>query len=103
MGENSLETLVLENGEYKTVIPEKYKNRVSGRPGDVLTSAIPGTVISVNVEVGQQVKCGDLLYVLDSMKMNNRICSPKYGIVKAIFVSAGDAVAKDAIMVEFDN
>ena len=100
---NSLETLVLENGEYKTIIPDNRKNSVPRKSGHILRSAIPGTVISVDVKIGQRVKRGDLLYVLDSMKMNNRICSQEDGTVKALYISAGDAVAKNAPMVEFEK
>ena len=100
---NSLETLVLENGEFKTIIPENRKHLEPRQSGHVLRAAIPGTVISVDVKVGQHVKRGDLLYVLDSMKMNNRICSQEEGTVKALYILAGDAVAKDAPMVEFEK
>lgn len=99
---NSFETLVLENGEFRTIIPGNRRHGEHRQSGHVLSSAIPGTVISVDVEVGQQVKRGDLLYVLDSMKMNNRICSQEDGTIKALFIAAGDAVAKDAPMVELE-
>ncbi|MBO7416874.1 MAG: acetyl-CoA carboxylase biotin carboxyl carrier protein subunit [Bacteroidaceae bacterium] len=99
---NSFETLVLENGEYKTIIPKNRKHTEPRLSGHVLRSAIPGTVISVDVKVGQHVKRGDLLFVLDSMKMNNRICSQEEGIIKALYISAGDTVAKNAPMVEFE-
>lgn len=100
---NSLETLVLEDGEYRTVIPGNRRHGEPRQSGHVLRSAIPGTVISVDVEVGQHVKRGDLLYVLDSMKMNNRICSQEEGTIKALYIAAGDAVAKNAPMVEFEK
>ena len=103
MNNTSLDTLVLENGEYRTIIPDNNRKKIAQDPsGRILRSVIPGTVISVCVVVGQHVKQGDLLYVLDSMKMNNRICASKDGVVAALFMSVGDSVTKDAPMVEFE-
>ena len=98
-----MEILSLENGDFRTFIPEAKRN-VSGlnTSENILRSAIPGTVMSVNVSIGQHVKRGDLLYVLDSMKMNNRICASIEGVVAKLFIKEGDSVSKNAPMVEFE-
>ena len=67
-----------------------------------MTAARPDTILEVLVEEGQSVKRGDALLVLDSMKMNNTICAPVNGVVKKVYVTAGDLVGKNAPMIEFE-
>ena len=101
MESNNLETLQLENGEYRTMLSDKYCHR---KPYTVtqqaVTAAIPGTIMSVLVKEGQRVKNGDALCILDSMKMNNTICTDKSGVVSKIYIKEGESVAKDALMIE---
>lgn len=65
-------------------------------------SPLPGTVLSVNVTVGQSVKAGDVALVLEAMKMENNINCGKDGVVKAIYVQKGDNVLEgaDLLLVE---
>jgi glutaconyl-CoA decarboxylase len=57
-----------------------------------VASPLPGTVLRVNVAVGQAVKAGDVLLVLEAMKMENDITAPSEGIVNAIHVASGVTV-----------
>jgi biotin carboxyl carrier protein len=61
--------------------------------GDV-TSPMPGTVLSIEVEVGVQVKRGDVLLIVESMKIQNDISSPRDGRVKDIYVVEGAYVRR---------
>ena len=65
-------------------------------------SPLPGTVLSVNVTVGQSVKAGDVAIVLEAMKMENNINCGKDGVVKAVYVQKGDNVLEgaDLLLVE---
>ncbi len=65
-------------------------------------SPLPGTVLSVNVTVGQSVKASDVAIVLEAMKMENNINCGRDGVVKAIYVQKGDNVleAADLLLVE---
>jgi biotin carboxyl carrier protein len=67
-----------------------------------LSAFIPGTIIDVKVKVGQTVKHGDVLVILDAMKMHNRILSELNTTVKAVNVKPGDRVHKGFVMVELD-
>lgn len=97
-----LETIILEDGEFRTTISEKFRNRKAYTTLEpIVKSAIPGTIMEVLVEEGQQVKRGDALCILDSMKMNNTICSSFSGVVKKVYITAGQMVGKDAPLVEF--
>jgi biotin carboxyl carrier protein len=64
-----------------------------------LVAFIPGTIVDVNVKVGQEVKQGDILVVLDAMKMHNRILAPMNSTIKEIAVKPGDRVTKGFVMV----
>lgn len=98
-----MDILKLEDGEYKTQLTSKYINRKSyEKPQNVVTAAIPGIIMEVLVKEGQQVHRGDALCVLDSMKMNNTICVSDDGIVKKVYITVGESIAKDAPMVEFE-
>ncbi|MBQ0056081.1 MAG: acetyl-CoA carboxylase biotin carboxyl carrier protein subunit [Bacteroidales bacterium] len=59
-------------------------------------SPLPGTVLSVNVTVGQAVKAADVAVVLEAMKMENNINCGKDGVVKAVYVQKGDNVLEGA-------
>lgn len=59
-------------------------------------SPLPGTVLAVNVTVGQSVKAADVALVLEAMKMENNINCGKDGVVKAIYVQKGDNVLEGA-------
>jgi biotin carboxyl carrier protein len=65
--------------------------------GDVpLKAPMPGMIISYAVKVGDAVKTGDLVCVLEAMKMQNSLPAPATGQVKAINFEPGASVAKDA-------
>ena len=60
--------------------------------GEVVKSPMPGNILKINVSQGQTVKEGDLLIVLEAMKMENEIVSPKSGTVAQIAVSKAQVV-----------
>lgn len=98
-----LETIILESGEYQTQLTDKFlKRKPYQKPENIVTAAIPGTIMEVLVKEGQQVKRGDALCVLDSMKMNNTICASNNGVVKKVYITVGQSVGKNAPLVEFN-
>lgn len=66
--------------------------------GTKVPSPMPGTILSVNVSVGQAVKTGDVLMVLEAMKMENDIVAPCDGTVKQLLVSKGSTVNTDDVL-----
>ena len=60
---------------------------------------MPGNIIKVNCKTGAAVKKGDVLIVLEAMKMENDICAPEDGVVASIEVSQGATVETDALLV----
>lgn len=61
---------------------------------EVVTSPMPGTVISIKVKVGDLVKAGDVLLILESMKIQNEIPAPREGRITEIHVSEGKYVRR---------
>ena len=79
-------------------------NTESGRPrathaGHVTTS-MPGTIVAVKVKVGDKVKAGDGVLVIEAMKMENEIQAATSGVVVAVNVSKGDTVTPDEALLE---
>lgn len=66
--------------------------------GQKVLSPMPGTILSVNVSVGSVVKAGDVLLILEAMKMENEIVAPCDGTVKQLAVQKGSTVATDALL-----
>ena len=61
--------------------------------GNPVTSPLPGNVLSVNVTVGQTVKAGDVVVIIEAMKMENEVTAPCDGTVKQIVANKGAVVA----------
>ncbi len=59
---------------------------------------MPGTILEVKISVGQPVKTGDVLFVLEAMKMENEVVAPQDGVVKQILAAKGSAVETDAVL-----
>ena len=66
--------------------------------GVKVTAPMPGNIINVNVSVGQAVKRGDVIIVLEAMKMENEIVAPEDGVVKQILVQKGATVDTDEVL-----
>lgn len=66
--------------------------------GAKVLSPMPGTILKVKVQNGQAVKAGDVMFILEAMKMENDIVAPQDGTVKQIVVSKGASVDTDAVL-----
>ena len=74
--------------------------KASGNAGAIAVKApMPGNLIKVNVKVGDAVKKGDVLCVLEAMKMENDIMAPADGVVASVEAAKGASVATDAVLV----
>jgi len=66
--------------------------------GEKVVAPMPGNILAVNASVGQAVKAGDVLFILEAMKMENEIVAPSAGTVKQVLVSKGATVNTDDIL-----
>ncbi len=67
----------------------------------MVLSPMPGLVVSIDVAEGQSVRSGEVVAVLEAMKMQNILRAERDGVVKAVSVKSGDSVAADEVLVEF--
>ena len=67
--------------------------------GEAITAPMPGAIVKVNVTAGQAVKEGDVLVVLEAMKMENEIMAPKSGTVAQVLVQKGSSVDTGATLI----
>ena len=66
--------------------------------GEKIIAPMPGNILSVNVKDGDTVKKGDILMILEAMKMENEILAPVDGVVAAVSVTKGQTVETGALL-----
>jgi biotin carboxyl carrier protein len=66
--------------------------------GNALKAPLPGTITSVNVKVGDTVNVGDVVIILEAMKMQNNIEAETAGTITAINVTPGDSVMEGSVL-----
>lgn len=101
------DTVTVNGMEYSCdVVDEQIKKLLAASPDAlhrkelVIAAPMPGLVIDVEVEEGKPVKQGQGLLIVEAMKMQNEIKTPKEGIVKKIFVQKGQTVnSKDRLII----
>jgi len=76
-------------------------NTGSGTELKNIKAPMPGKILKLLVQEGQDVKKGDVLFVLEAMKMENAIKSPGDGVLKKVLVQAGQTVEKNQVLMEF--
>ena len=93
----------VEQGE--AMLVDEYELKAPAAPaaglaaGEVIKSPMPGNVLKINVTPGQKVNEGDVLLILEAMKMENEVVSTKTGTVAQIVVEKGAVVETDSPLV----
>jgi biotin carboxyl carrier protein len=83
--------------------PKKKTAKAKGDASALgIRAPMPGKVVEVFVETGEEVEVGDVVLILEAMKMENELRAPKKATVKAINVKPGDSVASNQLLVALD-
>ncbi|MEN9415161.1 MAG: hypothetical protein RLZ62_1465 [Bacteroidota bacterium] len=107
---NHLFVLKIDGNEYHVNIADKYDRLVSQlglkaggqQKANQIKAPMPGLVLNVLVEAGQEVTKGDALLILEAMKMENVIKASGDGKVKSVKVKQGEAVDKGLLLIEME-
>jgi len=92
---------VAEKTLYDALLHELGLDKAMSKKVSNIKAPMPGMVLNILVEEGQDIKKGDALIILEAMKMENILKSPADGKVKKVAVKKGIAVEKGQILIEF--
>ena len=82
----------IQNNTHASSVESKTKNAPTSAGANNVTSPMPGTILEVKVSAGQEVKKGDVICVLEAMKMENDIPAPRDGIIASVNVQKGASI-----------
>ena len=101
---DELQVFSYEGTDYKTFLTRKFLNRKTYLPDDPtrIMASIPGTIIKIMVKEGQAINPSKCLFVIDAMKMKNKIHSTMTGVVSKIHIHEGQVVAKNDLLLELE-
>jgi biotin carboxyl carrier protein len=100
----SLRSLEIGSVVYPTRLTTKFENRKQWERPDSrkVLSVIPGTIQKLMVSEGDAVEDGTPLMILEAMKMRNEVRAAISGVVKKIYVSVGEKVPKEYVLLEYE-
>jgi len=102
----------IESEMKTTKTPKLIRRAVTNKPNEgriqksagggasAVKAPLPGSIIKINVAVGDSVNVGDTLLVMEAMKMENNVLAEKAGTVKSIKIAVGDSVLQDDALIE---
>ena len=82
--------------------PARTGPRAEKAPGEGVRSPMPGRIIEVFVEAGDEVDAGDVVLILEAMKMENELRAPRKAIGRSVYVHPGDSVAGNQLLIALD-
>jgi biotin carboxyl carrier protein len=83
-------------------VPKQEEKVSTGKGSKVVSAPMPGTILDVKVREGDRVKRGDVLLILEAMKMENEIMAPEDGIVASVNVSKGASVNTGDVLITME-
>jgi len=99
--QGGMQALVSIRSPHAAELAELMLKKAAADTSKFLLCPMPGLVVSVNVQLGQAVKAGESLAVVEAMKMENVLIAERDGTVKAINAKKGDSLALDEVILEF--
>jgi len=89
----------IEGGSVGDPTGNKRKKKVRGKKSGTISSTIPGKIVSIAVEEGNIVAEGDVVMILEAMKMQNEIQAPLSGSVTAVNCKPGDSIEANSPLI----
>ena len=95
---------VVNSAKYLTLTTTKFDKRKKWQKADPkeIRSIIPGSVIEILAIPGQKIKEGEVILVLDAMKMYTKVEMPFDGVIKSINVAKGDRIPKNTVLITLE-
>ncbi|HBB92168.1 MAG: hypothetical protein A2X22_08845 [Bacteroidetes bacterium GWF2_49_14] len=102
--DKDLKIFSYEGTDYQTLLTQKFLARKKFEPEDPtrITAQIPGTIVKIMVKEGQQINPSKCLFILEAMKMRNRVYSSIPGTIRKIHIAEDQRVSKNEILLELD-
>jgi propionyl-CoA carboxylase alpha chain len=101
VGQGGSQVLVTVRSPFAATLASKMPKKLAPDTSNLLLCPMPGLVVSVNVQEGQEVKAGEALAVVEAMKMENVLTAERDATVKKINAKKGDSLALDDVILEF--
>lgn len=100
--EKKFETFSYEGTNYKTLLTDKFLKHKPYEPEDLsrICAQIPGTMLKILVKEGQRINPSKCLFILEAMKMKNKVYASISGRIKKIYISEGQIVTKNQLLLE---
>lgn len=76
--------------------------KIKSKVGNLIKAPLPGTILKINFKIGDEVKAGDTLLIMEAMKMENNIQAESSGKLKSIMITEGENVLQDDILMELE-
>ena len=100
--DKEMQIFSFEGTDYKTMLTDKFRKHKPYQPDDPtkITAQIPGTMLKILVREGQYVNPSKCLFILEAMKMKNKVFSSVSGRIRKIHIQEGQIVTKNQLLLE---
>ncbi len=96
--EKKVEKSIVTKSVVPVNVPVKEEKNIENVVNGAVIAPMPGKIVDIRVSSGEKVKKGDILLILEAMKMENEIVAPRDGVVKEIKVDVGKNVDRGEIL-----
>ena len=95
-------SLNVDGVKYRTLLTKSFKSRrkYEDKDPNKILAVIPGTIVEILTKTGKRVIEGEVLLILEAMKMRNAVVAPHDGTIAKILVKESDIVAKGKLIIE---